>query len=45
MIIDDLNFMGITFAPDEADPPPVVNPNGVLPLSITSQRLQLISWR
>jgi hypothetical protein len=45
MIVDDLNVVGVPFAPDKAKTPLVVDPNAVLPLSVTVQSFQAISRR
>ena len=44
MIIDDLDAFGSAFAPEEADTPLIVDPDTMLPLPVTSQSLQTVSW-
>jgi hypothetical protein len=45
MIIDDFDVMRLVAAPDEADPPLVVNPDAVLPGSTTLQSLEAVTGR
>jgi hypothetical protein len=42
VIVDDFHVMAMTAAPNEADPPLVINSNRVLSLPAASQRLQVI---
>lgn len=43
MVIDNLNVVRITIAPDEADPVLVVDADAVLPLPITGQRFEAMT--
>ena len=43
MVIDDLNVVRIAITPPKANPPLIVDPDAVLPLSVTGQRLQPIA--
>jgi hypothetical protein len=45
MIVDDLKVVGVPLAPDEAEPPLVVDSDAVLFLSVAVQCLQAISRR
>ena len=45
MIIDDLHIVGVTLAPPEADSPPLVDSDTVLPFPITGQLLETVTWR
>jgi hypothetical protein len=45
MIVNDFRVVRAVFTPLEADPPLLVDPNAVLPLSITTQNLQTIAWQ
>jgi hypothetical protein len=45
MIVYNLNIVGVIIAPSKADSPLVVNANTVLPLALTRQFLETISWR
>jgi hypothetical protein len=45
VIVDDLNVAGVPLAPDEAETPPIVDPDAVLSLSVAVQRFQTISRR
>lgn len=45
MIVNDLDLMRIARIPDEADPPLIVDPDAVLPSSISLQFLQPIPER
>jgi hypothetical protein len=45
VVIDYLNIMGVAPAPPEADSPPLVNPDAMLPPSVTRQPLKAIAWR
>jgi hypothetical protein len=45
VIVDDLDLMSIAIAPYEADPPPVVDADAVLPRAITFQRFEPIAGR
>src|ERR1019366_8763418 len=44
MIIDDLDAFRRAVAPDEANSPLVVDPDTMLTLGITAQRLKPVSW-
>jgi len=43
VIVSDLDIEGVAVVPCEADSPLVVDPNAVLPLSISFQLLQAVS--
>jgi hypothetical protein len=43
VIVHDLNIIGISITPDEADAVPIVDPDAVLSTSVTRQRLQPIA--
>jgi hypothetical protein len=45
MVIGDLRLERVTPAPNETDAPPVVDPDAVLPSSVTLERLQPIPGR
>ena len=45
MVIYDLNLVGVVVAPDEANPPLVVDANAVLAMAIAPKRLQAIPGR
>jgi hypothetical protein len=45
MVIYNLDVVGIAVAPDEAQPPLVVDPDAVLPNPIAGQRLQAVRRR
>lgn len=45
MIVRDFHIKGVTFPPIEADTPPVVDADAVLPSPITSQSLQPVAGR
>lgn len=45
MIIHDLNFVCVRIAPDETDPPLIVNANAVLARPVSLQRLEPIATR
>jgi hypothetical protein len=45
VIIDDLNFVGVSFAPRETKTPLVVDPHAVATLSFPAQCFQTITWR
>jgi len=45
MIIDDLDIMGISALPNEADTPLIVDPNTMLSRSITFQFLKAVGRR
>jgi hypothetical protein len=45
MIVHDLNLIGVSLVPNEAETPLVVDPYAVLPFSITVQRFQSVSRR
>jgi hypothetical protein len=44
VIVNDLNFVGVGAIPVEAHAPLIVDSNAVLPLSITPEFLQAITW-
>jgi hypothetical protein len=37
MVVHNLNITGIALSPHKTNPPPIVNSNAVLPLSISTQ--------
>jgi hypothetical protein len=43
VIIDNFNVIWSVLAPDEADPPLIVDPYGVLPIPIALQRVQPVA--
>src|SRR5437868_12824238 len=45
VIIDDLDLVRMAFLPDKANPPLIVDPDRVLPASITSESLKPIGGR
>ena len=45
MIVDDLDIVGITVSPEEADAPLVVDPNAVGSGAIALQGFQLVARR
>lgn len=46
MVVDNLNVLGSTVAPDKANAPLVVDANRVLAISIARQLLQMVAgWR
>ena len=45
MVIDDLHTVGVTSHPAKADAPLVIDPDAVLALAITLERLKPIGWR
>jgi len=46
MIVDNFDVMAVAIAPNEADSPLLIDPDGMLSLPVTTQRLQLVSrWR
>ena len=45
MIIDDFHVITMPGAPNEADPPLLVDADGMLPLAIPAQRLELVTGR
>jgi len=45
MIIDDFDLFRVLLKPHEADPPPVIDTDTVLPLAVTLQRFQPIGGR
>src|SRR5262245_61459447 len=45
VIVSDLDLKSVPIPPREADPPPVVDPDGVLPLAAPLQRLQVVARR
>ena len=44
MVIHEFDIMSISTTPDEADSPLVIDPDAMLPLPISFQRLQAVSW-
>ncbi len=44
MVVHDLNVIRIAIAPDEAQPPLVVDPDAVLSDPIACESLQVIAW-
>lgn len=45
MIVNDLHFVSVAFAPVKAEPPSVVDADAGLPFAITVQAFQAIAWR
>jgi hypothetical protein len=46
MIVNDLDHVGITLLPDEADTPLVVDPYAVLPSAVALlHRLKSVTWQ
>ena len=45
VVVIDLNFVCVSRSPQEANPPLIVDPNAVLPSSVTGKLLEAISWR
>jgi hypothetical protein len=45
MVIDDLHIKGVTAHPTEAYPPLIVDPNAVLPATVTLEHLEPIARR
>jgi hypothetical protein len=45
VIVDDFHFVTIAIAPNKTDPPLIVDPNRVLPFTVSMQCFQLISGR
>jgi hypothetical protein len=45
VIVDDFHFMRFAVTPDEADPPPAVDPDAVLAGPIPFERLQVVAGR
>lgn len=45
MIIDDLHIIGVTLAPLEADSPPLIDSDTVLPFATSGQLLKAVTWR
>lgn len=45
MVVHDFHVMRIPAAPSEADSPPVIDADAMLPLSVASQGLETITWR
>ena len=43
VIVHDLDVIGVTVAPPEADPPLLVDPNAELAGAITNQRLEPVA--
>ena len=44
MIIDDLRVVSISVMPDKADAKLIVDPNAVLPQSISGEGLEPVAW-
>lgn len=44
MIVNNLYVFRCAFPPPKTDPPLIVDPDAVLPFSVTGQRLESISW-
>src|SRR5881394_2885713 len=40
MVVNDFDVVGITFMPTEAQPPLIIDPDGVLPFAITFERFR-----
>lgn len=45
MVVDDFYIVSIPITPEEANSPPVIDPDAMLSFSIAFQRLQAVSWR
>src|SRR5437588_12688305 len=45
VIVDDFHVVAMTFAPDKADAPLIIDSDRVLSFPISSQGLQLVPWR
>ena len=45
MIIDDLDKLGAAVTPDEADAPPVIDPDAVLATTVALEYLEAITGR
>jgi hypothetical protein len=45
MIINDLDELGAAVTPDEADTPPVIDPDAMLTATVAFQRLEAITGR
>jgi len=45
VVVNDLDVMGIIALPHKADAPLFVDPDAMLPLPVTAQRLQIIGRR
>jgi hypothetical protein len=45
VVIHNLHFVGMTLTPNEADPPLVVDSNGMLSVPVAPQGLQMIPGR
>jgi hypothetical protein len=45
VIVDDFHLMGVVIAPEEADPPTLVDADAVLAGPVALERLQMISGR
>jgi len=43
VIVHYFNFMRLAVPPDEADPPPIVDPNAVLSSSISLERFEMVA--
>jgi hypothetical protein len=44
MVVYDLDIVGVSLTPAEADTPLVVDPNAILSFPVSSQFLKAISW-
>ena len=44
MVVNNLDITGIALSPHKTNPPLIVNSNAVLPLSISTQGFQVVSW-
>jgi hypothetical protein len=44
MVVHNLDITGIALSPHKTNPPLIVNSNAVLPLSISTQGFQAVSW-
>jgi hypothetical protein len=45
MVVNNFDVMAMAIAPNEADPPLLIDPDGVLSLPVSPHRLQLVSRR
>lgn len=45
MIVDNFNVKRVSIFPQEANPPLVIDPNAVLPLTISTQRFEPVARR
>jgi hypothetical protein len=44
VVVSEFHVVSLAIAPDETDPPLVVDPDAVLALTIPAQRLEAIAW-